>query len=133
MLDSKNLCLTLPTKKLSPWLVSPFKIVRIINKLAVKLELPTHWRKHNVFHVSYLTKVSDDLPISQDVNTTVNPDQDFKVKEILKRLKPPKNCSYILKWKNYPVEDATWLKAKDCTSCSELVKEYKEGLKERIM
>ena len=38
-------------KKLRPRWLGPFTVVRMVGHVAVELELPAAWRKHNVFHV----------------------------------------------------------------------------------
>ena len=55
MLETKTLKLHLPTMKFAPRRVGPFKITKIINKAAMQVDIPHHWGKHNVFHVSHLT------------------------------------------------------------------------------
>jgi len=42
------------TPKLSPRRYRPFKVAAIVSKVAYKLELPEHWKIHNVFHASLL-------------------------------------------------------------------------------
>ena len=55
-LEGTNLRLpTNVTPKLSPRRYGPFKVAAIISKVAYKLELPEHWKIHNVFHASLLT------------------------------------------------------------------------------
>jgi hypothetical protein len=41
--------------KLSPRRYGPFKVVAIIFPVAYQIELPPHWKIHNVFHASLLT------------------------------------------------------------------------------
>ncbi|MCO5608319.1 hypothetical protein L7F22_062525 [Adiantum nelumboides] len=43
-----------PTSKLSPRFCGPFKILRRVESMAYKLELPANSRVHQVFHVSRL-------------------------------------------------------------------------------
>jgi len=43
------------TPKLSPRQYRPFQVVAIISNSAFKIELPPHWKIHNVFHMSLLT------------------------------------------------------------------------------
>jgi hypothetical protein len=41
--------------KLSPRRYRPFKVVAIISPIAYQIELPPHWKIHNVFYTSLLT------------------------------------------------------------------------------
>jgi len=43
------------TPKLSPRRYGPFRVVAIISNAAFKIELPSHWKIHNVFYASLLT------------------------------------------------------------------------------
>ena len=40
--------------KLSPRYVGPFRVCKVVSETAYALELPSHLRMHNVFHVSAL-------------------------------------------------------------------------------
>ena len=43
------------TLKLSPRRYGPFRVVAVISNAAFKIELPPHWKIHNVFHMLLLT------------------------------------------------------------------------------
>jgi hypothetical protein len=53
-LDSKNLRLPYPTRKLT-LKQGPFSIIEVISPLSYRLKLPTQWKIHPVFHVHLLT------------------------------------------------------------------------------
>jgi hypothetical protein len=54
-LEGTNLQLSHPSAKLAPKRYGPFKITKKISEVVFRLELPTHWTIHNVFHASLLT------------------------------------------------------------------------------
>ena len=40
------------SRKLADKFVGPFRVLERVGEVSFKLELPTNWRIHNVFHVS---------------------------------------------------------------------------------
>jgi hypothetical protein len=55
------------TGKLKPRFVGPYRVVEIINDVAVHLELPLGARLHDVFHVDVLKKFIGAPPASPPV------------------------------------------------------------------
>ena len=56
MLNGKNVRTRRAAKKLDTELVGPFKIVKLVDRsgMSVELELPKCWHVHNMFHTSLL-------------------------------------------------------------------------------
>jgi hypothetical protein len=54
-LDSKNLKIGYPTRKLAPKREGPFLIAKVISTHAYQLHLPNQWRIHPIFHAALLT------------------------------------------------------------------------------
>ena len=54
MLNAKNIRTKRPSKKLSPKLYGPFKVLETKGNRAYKLEISPRWKIHPVFHVSLL-------------------------------------------------------------------------------
>jgi len=54
MLNAKNICTKRPSKKLSPKLDGPFKVLEKKGSKAYKLQILWRWKIHPVFHVSLL-------------------------------------------------------------------------------
>jgi Integrase zinc binding domain/Integrase core domain len=59
-LDAKNVTTDRPKKKLDHKRLGPFKITQKISSVVYKLELPSSWRIHPVFHVSKLRRYIPD-------------------------------------------------------------------------
>ncbi len=54
-LDASHLKLPHQKAKLTPKHLGPFRITQEISPVAYRLELPTNWRIHDMFHASLLT------------------------------------------------------------------------------
>ena len=101
-------------KKLAPKFYGPYQIIRKISNVAYELKLPETSQIHNVFHVSNLKKL---LGQQQSIQTTL-PALDEEGKLILEpeaiinirewRLHIRMIKEYLIKWKNFPEEDASW-------------------------
>ena len=82
--------------------------------MAYELELPTNSRVHNVFHVSRLKKALGQNvvpsavlpPLDDEGKLILVPEsiQDSREKWLHRRVIK----EYLVKWKDLPVEDATW-------------------------
>jgi len=61
MLNAKHIKSKRPTRKFTPLLYGPFKVLEKQGNQAFKLDIQAHWKIHPVFHVSLLElyKVSD--------------------------------------------------------------------------
>ena len=53
-LEATNLHTTHPTKKLGPKQYGPFKVLEAVRHVNFHLELPAHWKIHNIFHAKLL-------------------------------------------------------------------------------
>ncbi len=62
-LSMRDLKLRLPSRKLSPKYVGPFKIIKQINEVTYQLELPTNYRISPSFHVYLLKPVHQMLTL----------------------------------------------------------------------
>ncbi len=90
-LDSTNLSLPRPKKKLDDKRVGPFKIVKIVEKAgasAYKLKLPSHWKVHPCFNEKLLTPYIPPAFPNQELPPPLPPDlindeEEFEIEEVL--------------------------------------------------
>ena len=88
--------------------------------VAVKLELPPHWKIHPVFHVSLIKPYNG--PASPEVETVdVEGYPEYEVETILShrvqtRGRGRPTTMYLVKWKNFSDEHNTWEPEKNLTS-----------------
>jgi hypothetical protein len=112
-LEGKNLPLPYGTAKLAPRCHGPFKIMKIISPVAVRLELPAQWSIHPVFHTSLLTPYTE-TPLHSPNFTRPPPDlidgeEEYEVEQIHSHRTwgRRKTQQYLIKWKGYPESDNT--------------------------
>jgi hypothetical protein len=54
-IEGTNLQTLYPTKKLGPKRYGPFKVLKALSEAAYRVEIPKHWKIHNVFHANLIT------------------------------------------------------------------------------
>ena len=113
---------TLPTQKLLPKYIGPFRVQKVVNPVAYKLEIPKSWRAFNVFHVSLLRPFKDNGEAVEPMSFTLigGKDNEFEVEKVLdfrpKTLKangaPRKvrELEFLIKWQGLPLGADDWNK-----------------------
>jgi len=107
----------------------PFKVAAIVSKAAYKLELPEHWKIHNVFHMSLLTPYketsqhgSNFLKLPPDI---LEGEPKWEVEQILqtRHFGCTKKKQYLVRWKGYSPLHDSWVYKSDMNA-PDLVKEF---------
>jgi hypothetical protein len=86
-LEGCHLCTNQPTAKLTPKRHRPFKVVQVMSPINYRLELPTQWSIHDVFHTDLLTPYHE--TITHGVNYQHPPPdlvdgvEEYKVEKVL--------------------------------------------------
>ncbi|XP_039212212.1 uncharacterized protein LOC120313890 [Crotalus tigris] len=107
-LATKYLRLQVPCKKLGPKYVGPFQILKVVNPVTVQLRLPASLGKvHPVFHSSLL-KPTHRSPYADGAPGPISGSH-YEVQEVLDSRKRYGKTQYLLRWKGYPLSDATWV------------------------
>ncbi len=108
--------LTTNCKKLSPRFIGPFSIMKQINPVTYRLQLPPHYRIHPTFHVSLLKPHYTSVPVSTDPEPAEKPPlplilEDgtaYTVKEILNSRCRGGRLEYLVDWEGYGPEKRSW-------------------------
>lgn len=104
--------------------------------MAYKLKLPAHWLIHNAFHVSLLKpykgeppkeQIIEDPPEFDGVEEVLQPEAIMRHEDkVLRNGKVIRR--YLIKFKNYPFEDAKWMQGLQLKDNANLVDDYNNSL-----
>ncbi len=109
--------------KFLPRWCGPFKIVERIGKVAYRLELPPKSNAHDVFHVVALRKydkAKDGRIIPTPDPVIVDGELEYEIEEILDERTRRRRTEYLVKWKGFPLHEATWEPRTNLEDCEAL-------------
>jgi hypothetical protein len=119
------------SRKLLPRFVGPFRILSVVNPVAVKLDLPTTLHVHNTFHVSLLRHYNENSlgckapPLPSVIDGELEYEVDEIISHELRSQGRSKRLWYLVRWKGYSPEDDTWEPETNLTNCSDILTAYK--------
>ena len=112
-LATKDLPLKVENRKLAQRYIGPFKVIRVINPVAVRLQLPRSLRVHPTFHVSQLKPVSTSplvpAPPPPPPPRMVDGGPVFTVRRLLKVRRSGRGFQYLVDWEGYGPEERSWV------------------------
>ncbi|KAL0165102.1 hypothetical protein M9458_040855, partial [Cirrhinus mrigala] len=120
-LSTRDLRLRLPSKKLSPRYVGPFKIIRQITPVSFRLDLPAEYRISPTFHVSLLKPAVDPEGV-EDLDETapqgpppiiIDGEEAYRVNTILDSRRRRGHLQYLVDWQGFGPEERSWVAAGD--------------------
>ena len=131
-LEGRHLRTNQPTTKLAPRRHGPFSIVQVMSPITYRLELPTQWSIHPVFHIDLLTPYHE-TPTHGPNYLRPPPDlvdnaEEYEVEKILdsRKFGRGRKLQYLVKWKGYPDSENQWVD-KDDVFADEAVWEFKQS------
>jgi len=95
-LRTNNIHVKQRSKKLNNKSIEPFKIKRNIKGLSYKLDLLKKMQIHPIFHASMLQCCNQFIPL-QTIETFVESDKEYQVKNILKKRMISGKTHYLIK------------------------------------
>ena len=129
-------------RKLLPKWFGPCTVEERIGETAYRLQLPSHWRQHRVFHVSRLKPYEESTRYKGRGKKRPPPDLEqgpdvYEVEDILDRRerKPGRwiVVEYLVKWAGYPTHEATWESKKKLDDAGSGVQEMLEAADARSL
>ena len=140
MLNAKHIRTKRPSKKLSPKLYGPFKILEKRGERAFKLEISPRWKIHPIFHVSllepYRTSNRDGRGQPPREPEDIDGDLEWEVEKIVKsevisyvrkvrgRNKRFRELRYFVKWKGCAEDENTWEPPESLQHAQRMVEEF---------
>jgi hypothetical protein len=131
-LEGKNLRINQPTAKLAPRRHGPFKIIQVMSAINYRLELPTQWNIHPVFHIDLLTPYRETIMHSPNFTRPtpelIDGEEEYSVEKILdsRHFGRRRHLQYLVKWEGYPDMDNMWVD-KDDVFADNKVREFKNS------
>jgi hypothetical protein len=112
-LDSKDIKVHQPSKKLEPKRLGPFTVVKRVGDLNYKLALPPSLKLHDVFHADRLSpwkgnKVNGELPLPPGP-IEINDEEEYEVDAILDSRFFRRQLQYLVQWKGYDAGHNMWI------------------------
>jgi hypothetical protein len=122
-----------PSRKLTARFAGPYPVTEVVSKVAYRLGLPATMRIHPVFHVSLLKRHNSGLPEFGDRQPDRPPPElidgrnEWEVEELLDERMHKRRKEYLVKWKGYGREDATWQTKDDLRNSPNALKSWEKG------
>ena len=110
--------------------MGPYTIIAEVSTTVYKLDLPGNLRIHPVFHVSLLKhyqETPDNFNRPTPPPAIIIPgieEEEYEVESILDKKLVRTKPHYLVKWKGYPLHDATWEPAEHLKNAERKVKEF---------
>jgi hypothetical protein len=127
-IEGTNLKTLYPTAKLGPKWYGPFKILKQLSAAVYQVEIPKHWKIHNVFHTNLITPYKE-MELHRPNFTRPPPDlvdteDKYKVEKIIdvKQKGWGHKTHFLVKWQGYPTSDNSW-EPEENIHVEELIKE----------
>ena len=115
---------------MAPKREGPFKITEVIGPVTYRLKLPATWKIHDVFHATLLQQYRENevygANFPKPPPELVDGEEVYEVEGILRHQKRGRGYQYYVKWKGYPISEASWEPEEVFSDDGDLLTQYKE-------
>ena len=130
-LESTNLKLPYPNRKLAPKREGPFVIEKVLGPVTVRLKLPQSWKIHPVFHTAlishYRTTKEHGHNYEAPAPEEIEGEPEYEIEAIINHRKPARGgIQYLVTWKDLPSHENQWLRERDLKHAQTILKNYKK-------
>jgi RNase H-like domain found in reverse transcriptase/Integrase zinc binding domain/Chromo (CHRromatin Organisation MOdifier) domain len=117
-------------KKIAPKRERLFKINKVLGPVTYQLKLLESWRIHNVFHATLLRPYIENEVYGNNypkqLPELLEGEEVYKVETILKHWRRGRGYQYYVKWKGYPITEATWENESAFSNNGDMIQQYKD-------
>ena len=124
--------------KLAHLYCGPFPVIRVVNANAYEIGLPAHMHIHAVVNITHLRAYKDgrvafparpappglDRPPPDAIDANGQPE--YVVERVLAQKGSGQRVQYLVLWKGYPYEEATWEPSSALAGAPEALKEFRK-------
>uniref|UniRef100_A0A8C5MZ57 Chromo domain-containing protein n=1 Tax=Leptobrachium leishanense TaxID=445787 RepID=A0A8C5MZ57_9ANUR len=115
-LSTRHIKLRVPSHKLAPRFIGPYRVLRRFNPVSYALELPKSLRIPNSFHTSLLKPLVCNrytTPVNQPPPVQVQGQEEYEVQALIDSRWSRGGLQYLVHWKGYGPEERSWVAASD--------------------
>jgi Chromo (CHRromatin Organisation MOdifier) domain len=117
-------------KKIALKQEGPFEIDKVLGPVTYRLKLPESWRIHNVFHATLLQPYIKNKVYGNNyprpLPELLEGEEVYEVETILKHWRRGRGYQYYVKWKGYPITEATWENESAFFNDDDMIQLYKD-------
>ena len=107
----------------------PFPITDVLGPVTYRLKLLASWRIHDVFHTRLLRPYKENEVYGKNFTepppNLVEGEEVYEVETILNHRKRGRGYQYFVKWRGYPISDASWEPEHSFSNDGDTLAQYK--------
>ena len=111
--------------------LGPYKIIKKVSPVTYKIDFPKNIRIHPIINVTELELYyKDNFKRKKEPPPPiiVNIEEEYEVEEILDKRNHYGKIQYLIKWKRYPLSEASW-EPEENLNCPEILKKFNKSNK----
>ena len=118
------------SQKITPKREGLFEIEEVLGPVTYRLKLLESWKIHNVFHAillrPYIENEVHGGNFLRPIPELLDGEEVYEVESIMKHRWRGQGYQYYIKWKGYPITEATWENEMAFSDDSNMLEQYKK-------